>query len=105
MTCEQLDLFDSANERQTIAERIMQYGVRGLGDSELIECLISPYLSARMDSRKLADTILSAMDGNTAPPMEEFKAINPRNIGRACKRYPNSIGAWKKEGRERRRML
>lgn len=69
MTYGQLDLFDTANERQTIAERIMQYGVKGPGDRELVVGLISPYLSARMDSRKLTATILSAMDGNTAPTM------------------------------------
>ena len=76
MTYGQLDLFGTANERQTIAERIMQYGAKGLGDRELIEDLISPYLSTRMDSRKLTDTILSAMDGNTSPTMDELKAIH-----------------------------
>ena len=60
----QLDLFGTADEKQTIAERIMQYGIKGLGDRELIEGLISPYLSVRMDSSKLADTILAAMDKN-----------------------------------------
>lgn len=39
----------------------MQYGVRGLGDRELIEGLSSPFLSAMRDSRKLADTIFSAI--------------------------------------------
>ena len=72
----QLDLFGTADEKQTIAERIMQYGIKGLGDRELIEGLISPYLSVRMDSRKLADTILTAMDKNTTLSLEELKAIH-----------------------------
>ena len=76
MDYRQLDLFSTASEKQTIAERIMQYGVRGLGDRELIEGLISPYLSVRMDSRKLADTILTAMDKNTTLSLEELKAIH-----------------------------
>ena len=37
----QLDLFGTLNEKQTIAERIMQYGIKGLGDRELIEYSIS----------------------------------------------------------------
>ena len=76
MEYREIDLFDTADEKQTIAEKIMQYGVRGLGDRELIEGLINPYLSARMDSRKLATIILEAMDRNSAPSIEELKAIH-----------------------------
>ena len=72
----QLDLFETVNEKQTIAERIMQYGIKGLGDRELIEGLISPYISKKVDSRKLADTILEAMDRNSAPSLDELKAIH-----------------------------
>lgn len=72
----QLDLFGAIEEKRTIAEKIMQYGVKGLGDRELIEGLINPYLSARMDSRKLADTILEAMEGNSVPSLEELKSIH-----------------------------
>lgn len=72
----QLDLFGTAYEKQTIAEKITQYGVKGLRDRELIEGLISPYLSARTDSMKLADTILKAMDGNTTPTIAELKTIH-----------------------------
>ena len=72
----QLDLFGTIEGKETIAERIMQYGVKGLGDRELIEGLISPYLSARMDSRKLAETILDAMDINTTPSIDELKSIH-----------------------------
>ena len=76
MTYGQLDLFDTDNERQTIAERIMQNNVRGLRDRKLIEGLINPYISKKVDSRKLADTIPRAMDGNTSPIMEELRAIH-----------------------------
>ena len=72
----QLDLFGVIEEKKTIAERIMQYGIRGLGDKELIEALISPYISARIDSRKLADTILEAMDKNSSPSLDELRAIH-----------------------------
>lgn len=72
----QLDLFGTMDEKQTIAERIMQYGIKGLGDRELIEGLISPYISKKVDSRKLADTILEAMDRNSAPSLDELKAIH-----------------------------
>lgn len=72
----QLDLFGAIEEKQTIAERIMQYGIKGLGDRELIEGLISPYISKKVDSRKLADTILEAMDRNSAPSIDELKAIH-----------------------------
>ena len=105
MDYRQLDLFSTASEKQTIAERIMQYGVRGLGDRELIEGLISPYLSARMDSRKLADTILSAMDGNTAPTMEEPKAIHGVSGELASGILIALKLGRRKEGRDRRRML
>ena len=44
MNYEQLDLFGTADEKQIIAERIMQYGVKGLCDRELIESLINPYI-------------------------------------------------------------
>ena len=72
----QLDLFGAIGEKQTIAERIMQYGIKGLGDRELIEALISPYISARIDSRKLADTILEAMDRNSSPSLDKLRAIH-----------------------------
>ena len=72
----QLDLFGAVNEKQTIAEKIMQYGIKGLGDRELIEGLISPYIAKKVDSRKLADTILEAMDRNSSPSIEELKAIH-----------------------------
>ena len=72
----QFDLFGAIEEKKTIAERIMQYGIRGLGDKELIEALISPYISARIDSRKLADTILEAMDRNSSPSLDELRAIH-----------------------------
>ena len=72
----QLDLFGTLNEKQTIAERIMQYGIKGLGDRELIEGLISPYISKKVDSRKLSDTILEAMDKNSAPSLNELRAIH-----------------------------
>ena len=71
----QLDLFGAIDEKQTIAERIMQYGIKGLGDRELIEGIISPYISKKVDSRKLADTILEAMDRNSTPSLDELKAI------------------------------
>ena len=76
MNYEQLNLFGTAEEKQTLAEKIMQYGVKGLCDRELIEGLINPYLSARMDSKKLADTILNAMDSNTALTIDELKSIH-----------------------------
>ena len=72
----QLDLFGAIEERQTIAERIMQYGIKSLCDRELIEGLISPYISKKVDSRELADTILEAMDRNSAPSLDELKAIH-----------------------------
>ena len=72
----QLDLFGAIEEKKTIAERIMQYGIKSLGDKELIEALISPYISARIDLRKLADTILEAIDRNSAPSLDELKAIH-----------------------------
>ena len=72
----QLDLFGTVNEKQTIAERIMQYGIKGLGERELIEGLISPYISKKVDTRKLAETILEAMDRNSAPSLDELKAIH-----------------------------
>ena len=72
----QIDLFGTVNEKQTIAERIMQYGIKGLGDRELIEGFICPYISKKVDSRKLADTILEAMDRNSAPSIDELKAIH-----------------------------
>ena len=72
----QIDLFGTVNEKQTIAERIMQYGIKGLGDRELIEGFICPYISKKVDSRKLADTILEAMDRNSSPSLDELKAIH-----------------------------
>ncbi len=50
-----------------------------------------------MDSRKLADTILSAMDGNTAPTMDELKAIHG-----ASGELTNSILIALKPGRRKR---
>ena len=71
-----LDLFGTIEEKQTIEERIMQHGIKGLGERELIEGLISPYISKKVDTRKLAETILEAMDRNSAPSLDELKAIH-----------------------------
>ena len=48
----QLDLFGTVEGKQTIAERIMQYGIKGLGDRKLIEGLIIPYISKKVDSKQ-----------------------------------------------------
>ena len=53
MTYTQLDLFEPVEKPQTIADRIAQYGVKGLADNELITELIRPYLSSRADARNL----------------------------------------------------
>lgn len=75
MTYTQLELFATETPKQTIAERIVQYGVRGLGDRELLEGLIRPYLSSRSDSKKLSATILEAMDGSRTLQLEDLTAI------------------------------
>ncbi len=40
----ELNLFGVIEQRQTIAEKISQYGVKVISDCELIEGLIKPYL-------------------------------------------------------------
>lgn len=61
MTYTQLDLFEPVEKPQTIADRIAQYGVKGLADNELITELIRPYLSSRADARKTAQEILASI--------------------------------------------
>ena len=75
MTYTQLELFTTETPKQTIAERIIQYGVRGLGDRELLEGLIRPYLSSRSDSKKLASTILETMDGSRTLQLDDLTSI------------------------------
>ena len=75
MTYTQADLFTAECEKLTIAEKIAQYGVRGLNDRELVEALIKPYLSIRSDSKKLSATILDAMDGSRTLQIEDLTSI------------------------------
>ena len=81
MTYTQLELFATETPKQTIAERIVQYGVRGHGDRELIEGLIRPYRSSRSDSKKLASTILEAMDGSRMLQLEDLTSIQELAAG------------------------
>ena len=57
-----LDLFGAIEPRQTIAEKISQYGVKAIPDSELIEGFIKPYLTARADARKTALEVLETLN-------------------------------------------
>ena len=75
MTYTQLDLFEPVEKPQTIAERIAQYGVKGLADNELITELIRPYLSSRADARKTAQEILDAMNSNIELSLEGLTCI------------------------------
>lgn len=69
------DLFDTAEKRQTIAERIMQYGVKGLCDCEPIEELIRPYISSKINMTSLVKTIADAMNSNLLLTLEDLTAI------------------------------
>ena len=58
----ELDLFGAIEPRQTIAEKLSQYGVKAISDCELIEGLIKPYLTTRADARKTALEVLETIN-------------------------------------------
>lgn len=75
MNYTQLDLFGNIETQQTIAEKIAQYGVKGLGDNELMVELVRPYISPRTDVRKTAHAILEAINSNIAPTLDDLTRI------------------------------
>ena len=70
----ELDLFGTIEPRQTIAEKIHQYGVKAISDCELIEGLIKPYLTARADIRKTALEVLETLNSADAT-LESLSSI------------------------------
>lgn len=75
MNYKQLSLFEFVNEKQAVTESIMTYGVKGLEDRMLIEVLIKPYLSSRINLHKLTDAILNVVNGSTDFSIEKLQAI------------------------------
>lgn len=75
MNYTQLDLFGNIETQQTIAEKIAQYGVKGLGDNELMVELVRPYISPRTDVRKTEHAILEAINSNIAPTLDDLTRI------------------------------
>lgn len=57
----EVDLFGAIEPRQTIAEKISQYGVKAISDCELIIGLIKPYLTTRADARKTSLEVLETI--------------------------------------------
>lgn len=71
----QLDLFEEFKAHQTIAERIAQYGIKGLNNMELVSELIRPYVSAKCDMVKMTTTLIEVINGNNMPTIDSFTAI------------------------------
>ena len=71
----QMELFNTVEKTQTIAEKITRYGVKGLGDNELMVELVRPYISPRTDVRKTAHAILEAINSNIAPTLDDLTRI------------------------------
>lgn len=76
----QLDLFDvlEMNEKKelTLSEKMAEYGATGFGDAELIEGLVKPYVSSKVNSKKIATSILEAMDKNLELEIKDLTCIN-----------------------------
>ena len=75
MAYTQMELFETFEKTQTIAEKIAQYGVKGLGDCELMVELIRPYLSSRADAKRTANEILDALNCNVTPSLTDLTSI------------------------------
>ena len=75
MAYTQMELFETFEKTQTIAEKIAQYGVKGLGDCELMVELIRPYLSSRADAKRTANEILDALNCNVTPSLTDLTGI------------------------------
>lgn len=76
----QLDLFDvlELNEKRelSISEKMAEYGATGFGDTELIEGLVKPYVSSKANSKRIAESILEAIDGNLDLEINDLTCIN-----------------------------
>lgn len=71
----QLDLFEGFEIHRTIAEKIAQYGIKGLNNTELVSELIRPYISSKCDIAKMTTTLLEAMNSNKMPTIDSLTAI------------------------------
>ena len=75
----QLNLFDilQMNEKKelTLSEKMAEYGATGFGDVELIEGLVKPYVSSKVNSKKIASSILEAMDSNLELEIKDLTCI------------------------------
>lgn len=75
MNYTQLDLFENFEKQQTISEKIIQYGIQGLADNELMVELIRPYLPPRIDAKETASEILAILDTNVIPSVQDLLNI------------------------------
>lgn len=71
----QLDLFEGFETHRTIAEKIAQYGIKGLNNTELVSELIRPYISSKCDIAKMTTTLLEAMNSNNVPTLASLTSI------------------------------